>query len=194
MLGQHLKFADEVEALQVQVDKLQTLGYNKIIALGHSGFDVDRDIAKRVRGVDVVIGGHTNTFLYTGIFILFYSIKVYKIFINFSCKSLYFFSIHTTLRFKSVKNCKTKVTVSTSKRRCTTLSVSAGNPPSTEVPAGPYPFMVRSNDGRNVPVVQAFAFGKYLGYLKVTFDKAGTVIKADGNPILMDSSIPQGRQ
>lgn len=64
--GPHLKFTDEVEALQVQVDKLQTLGFNKIIALGHSGFEVDQDIAKRVRGVDVVIGGHTNTFLYTG--------------------------------------------------------------------------------------------------------------------------------
>ncbi|XP_059208569.1 snake venom 5'-nucleotidase-like [Centropristis striata] len=131
MPGRHLKFEDEVEALQVQVDKLQTLGYNKIIALGHSGFEVDQKIAKRVRGVDVVIGGHTNTFLYTG------------------------------------------------------------KPPSTEEPAGPYPFMVRSNDGRNVPVVQAFAFGKYLGYLKVTFDGAGNVIKAVGNPILMDSSIPQ---
>lgn len=65
--GPHLKFNEEVEALQVQVDKLETLGYNKIIALGHSGFDVDQQIAKRVRGVDVVIGGHTNTFLYTGI-------------------------------------------------------------------------------------------------------------------------------
>lgn len=52
--------------------------------------------------------------------------------------------------------------------------------------------MVRSDDGRNVPVVQAYAFGKYLGYLKVTFDQAGNVIKAYGNPILMDSSIPQG--
>lgn len=53
--------------------------------------------------------------------------------------------------------------------------------------------MVRSSDGRDVPVVQAYAFGKYLGYLKVTFDEAGNVIKATGNPILMDSSIPQGR-
>ncbi len=73
------------------------------------------------------------------------------------------------------------------------MSFSVGNPPSTEVPAGPYPFMVRSDDGRNVPVVQAFAFGKYLGYLKVTFDEKGDVVKAVGNPILMDSTIPQGR-
>ncbi|XP_061825223.2 5'-nucleotidase [Nerophis lumbriciformis] len=129
--GPHLEFEDEIESLQTEVDKLQTLGYNKIIALGHSGFDVDQKIAKQVRGVDVVIGGHTNTFLYTG------------------------------------------------------------TAPSTEIPAGPYPLMVKSDDGRNVPVVQAYAFGKYLGYLKVTFDKAGNVIKAAGNPILMDGSIPQ---
>ena len=42
-------------------------------------------------------------------------------------------------------------------------------------------------------MVQAYAFGKYLGYLKVSFDEAGNVIKAVGNPILLDSSIPQGR-
>lgn len=66
-------------------------------------------------------------------------------------------------------------------------------PPSSEVPAGPYPFIVKSNHGRDVPVVQAYAFGKYLGHLKVTFDDAGNVIIAVGNPILMDSSIPQGR-
>ncbi|XP_077413226.1 5'-nucleotidase [Vanacampus margaritifer] len=131
MPGPHLKFEDEVASLQVEVDKLQTLGFNKIIALGHSGFNVDQIIAKRVRGIDVVIGGHTNTFLYSGA------------------------------------------------------------APSTEVPAGSYPFMVNSDDGRKVPVVQAYAFGKYLGYLKVTFDPAGNVIKAVGNPILMDSSIPQ---
>lgn len=53
-------------SLQQQVNKLKTMGVNKIIALGHSGFTVDRDIAKRVGGVDVVIGGHTNTFLFTG--------------------------------------------------------------------------------------------------------------------------------
>lgn len=51
----------------MQVDKLTAMGVNKIIALGHSGFTVDKNIAQKVKGVDVVIGGHTNTFLYTGI-------------------------------------------------------------------------------------------------------------------------------
>lgn len=61
-----MRFEDEVFALQREVDKLLTLGVNKIIVLGHSGFDTDKEIAKKVRGVDVVIGGHTNTFLFTG--------------------------------------------------------------------------------------------------------------------------------
>ncbi|KAF7246890.1 Snake venom 5'-nucleotidase [Varanus komodoensis] len=129
--GQDLVFEDEVVALQPQVDKLTTLGVNKIIALGHSGFTVDKRIAQKVKGVDVVIGGHTNTFLYTGA------------------------------------------------------------PPSDEVPAGDYPFMVESDDGRQVPVVQAYAFGKYLGYLNITFDDKGNVVRAAGNPILLDSSIPE---
>ncbi|NXW66554.1 5NTD nucleotidase, partial [Eurystomus gularis] len=67
----------------------------------------------------------------------------------------------------------------------------AGTPPSTEQPAGPYPFMVVSDDGRKVPVVQAYAYGKYLGCLNVTFDKKGNVVEAVGNPILLDSSVPE---
>ncbi|XP_013921664.1 PREDICTED: snake venom 5'-nucleotidase-like, partial [Thamnophis sirtalis] len=95
--GPGLEFKDEVEELQDQANKLTTLGVNKIIALGHSGFKEDQRIAQKVKGIDVVIGGHTNTFLYTG------------------------------------------------------------NPPSNEVPAGNYPFMQLSDDGRKVPVVQAYA-------------------------------------
>jgi 5'-nucleotidase len=52
--------------LQPEVDKLKTLNVNKIIALGHSGFEMDKLIAQKVRGVDIVVGGHSNTFLYTG--------------------------------------------------------------------------------------------------------------------------------
>lgn len=68
----------------------------------------------------------------------------------------------------------------------------SGNPPSKEVPAGKYPFIVTSDDGRKVPVVQAYAFGKYLGYLKVEFDDKGNVVTSYGNPILLNSSIHEG--
>lgn len=53
--------------------------------------------------------------------------------------------------------------------------------------------MVKSEDGRQIPVVQAYAYGKYLGYLKVTFDPEGEVVGWAGNPILLNSSIPEGR-
>ena len=39
---------------------------NIIIAVGHSGFEKDQEIAKNVPDVDVVVGGHSNTFLYNG--------------------------------------------------------------------------------------------------------------------------------
>lgn len=59
--------------MQKEVSKVLTLGVNKVIALGHSGFATDKLIAQKVRGVDVVVGGHTNTFLYTGEFFHLFS-------------------------------------------------------------------------------------------------------------------------
>lgn len=75
---------------------------------------------------------------------------------------------------------------------CVCVCAHTGEPPSNEVPAGPYPLMVQNDDGRQVPVVQAYAFGKYLGYLKVTFSSDGNVLKAIGNPILLHSNITEG--
>lgn len=66
LLTGSLKFEDEVTSIRSEVTNLQGQGVNKIIALGHAGFAVDTKIATEVEGVDVVIGGHTNTFLYTG--------------------------------------------------------------------------------------------------------------------------------
>lgn len=40
-------------------------GVKIIIALGHSGYKKDLEIAEMCCHVDVVIGGHSNTFLYT---------------------------------------------------------------------------------------------------------------------------------
>ncbi len=55
---------------------------------------------------------------------------------------------------------------------------------SNERAAGAYPMMVG-----NVPVVQAYAYSKYLGDLTVTFDDAGNVTAATGEPILLDASV-----
>ncbi|KZC05760.1 Protein 5NUC [Dufourea novaeangliae] len=59
-------FMDEVESIRREVKQLKSQGVNILIALGHSGFDVDKKIAREVEDIDLVIGGHTNTFLYNG--------------------------------------------------------------------------------------------------------------------------------
>ena len=56
---------------------------------------------------------------------------------------------------------------------------------------GPYPTMVAGPDGAEVPVVTAYAYSKYLGHLVLTFDDAGNLTKAEGQPILLDNSVPE---
>ena len=36
---------------------------DKVIALSHGGFDRDKEIAAKLDGIDVIVGGHTHTFL-----------------------------------------------------------------------------------------------------------------------------------
>ncbi len=54
---------------------------------------------------------------------------------------------------------------------------------------GPYPTWVTRGEGDLVPVVQAYAYSKYLGHLELTFDDAGGLIYAGGNTILLDGSV-----
>lgn len=62
-----LEFEDEVECIKREANRLATEeGLKIIMAVGHSGFAVDQDIAREVPEIDIVVGGHTNTFLYTG--------------------------------------------------------------------------------------------------------------------------------
>lgn len=124
-------FKDEVEAVRAEAKRLKKDGVNILIALGHSGFDVDKNIAREVEDIDIVIGGHTNTFLYTG------------------------------------------------------------NQPDVEVAEGFYPTEVLQKSGRKTYVVQAYAYTKYLGNFTVKFDSKGEVVAIKGNPVLVDSSIPQ---
>ncbi|XP_055945372.1 protein 5NUC-like [Argiope bruennichi] len=127
-----LEFEDEVECIKREARRLSTEeGLTKIMAVGHSGFAVDQNIAREVPEVDIVVGGHTNTFLYTG------------------------------------------------------------SSPSIEEPQGPYPVVIEREDGSRALVVQDFAFGKYMGFLEVVFDDEGKVTSWQGNPILLDSSVPE---
>ncbi len=54
---------------------------------------------------------------------------------------------------------------------------------------GAYPTWVTRPDGTAVPVVQAYAYGKYLGHLQLEFDAAGTLLHAGGDALLIDASV-----
>lgn len=54
---------------------------------------------------------------------------------------------------------------------------------------GPYPTWVTRGEGDLVPVVQAYAYSKYLGHLELIFDDAGRLVHAGGNTILLDASV-----
>lgn len=132
----NVDYEDEIPAIRREVDKLKERGVNIIIALGHSGFLKDVEIAKEVDGLDLVIGGHSNTFLWNG------------------------------NDFKE----------------------------SPEHPQGFYPTMVKQTSGRIVPVVQAYAYTKYLGKLHLVFDSSGEVLKCFGDPILLHQEIPNDEE
>jgi len=58
-------FGDEIEAVQREAKALREGGVEIIIALGHSGYDIDQELARSVPELDLVVGGHSHTFLYT---------------------------------------------------------------------------------------------------------------------------------
>lgn len=110
------------DAAQAEIDSLTEQGVNKIILLTHVGYVDDQALAEQLTGVDVIVGGHSHTFLSN----------------------------------------------------------------TEEGAAGPYPTMVG-----NVPIVSSRSYGKYLGELTVIFDDDGNVVSAEGDPILLDASIPE---
>ena len=120
--GDNITFSDPVAAVQGEVDALTAMGVNKIIVLSHSGYGVDQRVAAETTGVDVIVGGHSNTLLSN----------------------------------------------------------------TNERAAGAYPTMVGET-----AIVQAYAYGKFLGELNVTFNDAGEITEAVGEPLVMDASVTE---
>lgn len=98
-----------------EAEILRNNGVHIIIALGHSGYETDQKIARNCPLVDAVIGGHSNTFLYSG------------------------------------------------------------DQPDAEKIDGPYPTVIKQSTGKVVPVVQAYAYTKYMGELKLSVSTVGTI-------------------
>ena len=120
--GKYIVFYDPVDGVQTQVNLLQDQGVNKIVVLSHSGYLVDQRVAAETTGVDVIVGGHSNTYLHSD----------------------------------------------------------------DEDAAGPYPTMVG-----DTAIVQAYAYGKFLGELSVVFDDEGNLVSATGAPQLLDAGVAE---
>ena len=120
--GPNIVFTDPANAVQGEVDKLTEMGVNKIIVLSHSGYKVDQAVAAGTSGVDVIVGGHSNTLLSN----------------------------------------------------------------TNERAEGAYPTMVGET-----AIVQAYAYGKFLGELNVTFNDAGEITEAKGEPIIVDGGVAE---
>jgi 2',3'-cyclic-nucleotide 2'-phosphodiesterase (5'-nucleotidase family) len=56
-----LLFLDPVKTLEKNIPLVRKEGAELIIALTHCGIEQDKKIAKKVKGIDIVIGGHSHT-------------------------------------------------------------------------------------------------------------------------------------
>ncbi len=128
--GPGVKVKDLATSVQGAVDDLARQGVDKIILLSHIGYDADKALAPKLRGVDVIVGGHSHTLL--------------------------------------------------------------GTVPGLPQPAGPYPTVLKDLDGNTVLIVQAWAWGRVLGRIEVSFDEGGHVAGwADAQPVPIDASVPE---
>ena len=53
-------FGIREERMQEVVDEVRAEGVDLVVCLSHNGFDVDRKMAGRIKGIDVILTGHTH--------------------------------------------------------------------------------------------------------------------------------------
>ncbi|MEI2387309.1 bifunctional metallophosphatase/5'-nucleotidase [Breoghania sp. JC706] len=123
--GDDVRFLDAVATLKGATQAFQAAGITRIIVLSHSGYKHDKEIAALVPGIDVIVGGHSHTYLSN----------------------------------------------------------------SDDKAEGPYPTFVDNAEGGRTAIVQAAAYGKFLGEVNVVWNDAGDLVSAAGAPILMDASV-----
>jgi 5'-nucleotidase/UDP-sugar diphosphatase len=61
--GPNVVFKNIEASVASAVAELEGMGINKIVALSHAGFGRDKDVAAAVDGLDVIVAGHTHTYL-----------------------------------------------------------------------------------------------------------------------------------
>jgi len=61
--GPTIQFKDPVPVVQMYINQLRKQGFKRIIAVSHNGYDQDQDVARRTSGLDLIVGGHSHTYL-----------------------------------------------------------------------------------------------------------------------------------
>lgn len=61
--GDKVKMLDLVSSVQTAIDELTKQGISKIAMVSHCGFGLEREMAQKLRGLDVIVGGHSHTLL-----------------------------------------------------------------------------------------------------------------------------------
>ena len=61
-----IQFFDEIESVKQVAKELHDQGVQIIIATGHAGYEIDVKMAEEIEELDLVVGGHSHTFLFTG--------------------------------------------------------------------------------------------------------------------------------
>jgi S-sulfosulfanyl-L-cysteine sulfohydrolase len=54
------RFGIQEERLQKLVDEIRAKGIPAVVLLSHNGMDVDLKLASRLKGIDIILGGHTH--------------------------------------------------------------------------------------------------------------------------------------
>jgi 5'-nucleotidase len=121
----------EVEFVRKEVDIMVAKGVKIIVVLSHAGLGVDREIAKGGGAIDIIVGGHSHSFLYSG------------------------------------------------------------EPVGPDTPVGDYPTIEKQDNGREVLIVQASAYAKYLGNITLYFDDDGEIKSYEGAPIFLSNDVEQ---
>jgi len=70
--GPDIRFTDVIKAANISVAALKTQGADVIVALTHLDFDDDRALARSVKGINLILGGHDHepiTFFERGVMI-----------------------------------------------------------------------------------------------------------------------------
>jgi 5'-nucleotidase/UDP-sugar diphosphatase len=62
-IGDNVKLRPLVASVQAAIDAFTAHGINKIVLVAHVGYREEQELAKSLRGVDVVVGGHSHTLL-----------------------------------------------------------------------------------------------------------------------------------